>query len=298
MKQFIIITLIINSIFGYAQNYKTAFKAEICECLNTEIKTKRQMRNAFDACFNKTLPNYATQIDAAIQEENVTLKYQKGQQVRAEIKIEFLVGLVYSCDLYFNEIEAERQRQIAAFRSRTYPSDIEEWNQKVASHPTPFSYFQRAQTHFFLGNLKEAETDVLTSLKVNPNGSNGINTRKESFLLAWIYEEQSQYKKAINLYQNCYAGYFDIEVLVFRAMAHKNSGGKSALPIPEIGKLNQTTTNRSVELESSNNKKDRRRIKLDSKNTKIKQPIKQQDSKKTERKESLRELFKTKKRSN
>lgn len=304
MKYSITILIAINCMFGYAQEYKEKFKADICNCLDTEIEIRRQIRNAFDTCFNKNLPTYATIIDASLEEGTPVLKYQKGQLRRTELKFMFLHELVYSCDLYFQEIEAERQRQLAVGRSRTYPSDLEKLNQTVALHPHPKSYMQRARTHFYLGNLKEAEADVLKSLEVNPYGQQGLYTRKEKLFLAWILEEQKRYKEAVTLYNESYAGNFDIETPILKAIAHKKAGGKQATTMQIVTKpINNDAKETETELESNTSRQrrsravERRKIETTSRTETTNKAVttKKTESKPKAKNDDLRRLFKTKK---
>ena len=300
MRYLIIGCIIFNYTCGYTQAYKEKFKADICNCLSTEVESRRQIRNAFDACFNKNLPTYATLIDASVEEETPALKYQKGQLLRVELKRAFLSELVYSCDLYFQEIESERQRQLATGRSRTYASDLEKLNQAVAMQPLPQAYIQRAKTHFFLGNLKDAEADLRKSLEVNPYGQQGVYSRKEKLLLAWVLEEQKRYAEAVTLYEESYAGNFDFDVLMLRAVAHKKAGGTQTKALPSkpttTKPLDATSKERnniqSKERYRRRSRSDDKKTRNDSRssdNTQKTNKVKNTDS------ESLRDLFKTKK---
>jgi len=234
MKQIhIIFYLLLSLNFTYSQTYKSAFRADICQCVEDESLKRNLTPNAYKKCYTEILPTYANQIDAAIVEEDLSRKYYLGQLARKDLIVAFQYELIYSCAVYYDYLDRTRTREILIARERAKESDLESNNQKVAMSPNAYAYFHRAQLHFNLGNLKEAEADIHKSLEVNPNASNTQSTRHELLLLACVYEEQKQYTKAIALYDKIYMGDYDSQVATLRALADKKAGG-SMSSIPKV----------------------------------------------------------------
>lgn len=232
MKQIHIIFFLLLSLnFTYSQSYKSAFRAAICQCVEDESLKRNLTPNAYKKCYTEILPTYANQIDAAIVEEDLSRKYYLGQLARKDLIVAFQYELIYSCAVYYDYLNRTRTREILIARERAKESDLESNNQKVAMSPNAYAYFHRAQIHFNLGNLKEAEADIHKSLEVNPNASNTQSTRHELLLLACVYEEQNQYTKAIALYDKIYMGDYDSQVATLRALTDKKAGGSmSSIP--------------------------------------------------------------------
>lgn len=216
------------------QTYKSAFKSDICSCLEEESLKRELTENAYKKCFRETLPTYAAQIDAQIVEEDLNQKYYKGQLARKDLVVSMQYELIYSCEVYYNYLNDERISKKLIAREHAKESDLELYNQQVALTPNAMTYFMRAQLQFNLGNIKEAEADINRSLSVNPNKENTRSTRHELLLLAWIYEEQERFSEAVTLYDKIYFGDYDTQVARLRAMADKKGGGIAA-SIPNIG---------------------------------------------------------------
>lgn len=205
-----------------SQNYKEKFKADICNCFQHGLAENDKIsKQAYKKCFDKNLIKYAVFIDAEIEEENIRVKYRKGQLARQELRKKFKHELVYSCDVYFNSIEDERRRIKLQAQSVVYTSDIERLNQQIAMTPNSANYFKRGKVNFYLGNLKNAEADVRESLKLSkPYGS-----AMYSALLAWILEEQKRYSEAVAIYSEINTAYYNSEIEILKAVANKKAGG-------------------------------------------------------------------------
>ncbi|WP_152975509.1 tetratricopeptide repeat protein [Lacinutrix himadriensis] len=232
MKQIHLFLFFLLSVhFANSQNYKSAFRTDICSCIEEESLKRNLTPNAYKKCYTEILPKYANQIDAAIVEEDLNKKYYLGQVARKDLVLAFQYELIYSCDIYFEYLNRTRTSEILIARERAKESDLESKNQMVAMSPNAYAYFHRAQLHFDLGNLKEAEADIHKSFDVNPNASNIQSTRHELLLLAGVYEEQKQYTKAIALYDKIYMGDYDSQVATLRALVDKKAGGSmSSIP--------------------------------------------------------------------
>jgi len=211
-----------------AQSYKSGYRTDVCACLESESLKRSITENTLKACLRKVLPKYADKIDAQIDEPDVRKKFQKGQIARRDLLVAMSYELIYTCDVYFKHIEDQRRSAKLITRENTKESELERYNQMVALKPNAMSYYMRAQLHFNLGNIKEAEADLNKSLEVNPYKDNVKHTRHELFLLAWVYEEQEKYAEAVELYNKIYMGYYDQKVAKLRALADRKAGGTIA----------------------------------------------------------------------
>lgn len=216
-----------------SQSYKSAFRADMCECLTLESQKRKLTENAYKACFRETLPKYATQIDAQIVEEDVNKKYLLGQIARRDLILTMQSELVYSCTAYFEHLESEKLSKKLIAREQAKESDLEAQNQLVAMSPNTYSYFSRAQLHYNLGNFDKAEADLKSCYEANPNKENMMSRRHELLLMALVHEENKNYAQAIALYDLAYFGVQDSPVAILRAIADKNNGGTIA-NIPKI----------------------------------------------------------------
>lgn len=217
--------------YTYSQAYKSAFRADICQCLEAESLKRNLTPNAYKKCYTQTLPKYADQIDAAIVEKDLNKKYYLGQVARKDLIVAFQYELIYSCSTYYNYLDRKRTSEKLIARERANEKDLEAKNQMVALAPNTATYYHRAELQFKLGNIKEAEKDINKSLELNPNATNIRSTRHELLLLAWVYEEQKQYTKAVALYDKIYFGDQDSQVATLRALANKKAGGSmSSIP--------------------------------------------------------------------
>lgn len=271
------------------QAYKEGFKNDLCHCLEEESLKRKLTDNAYKVCFRQLLPKYATQIDAAIIEEDPSVKYYKGQVARKDLIIDLQYQLVYSCELYYQHLNAERLSKRLIAQEHAKAVDLELYNQQVALTPNALTYFMRAQVHFNLGHLKETEADIERSIAVNPNKANVKSTRHELLLLAWVYEEQERFSEAVSIYDTIYLGDFDSEVAILRALAHKKSGGTTYNKLEALStethnsdRINRRSLGgRSRETPKGNSESDKRNSKVSSETSR-----KKQDS------SSLRKLFK------
>jgi len=213
-----------------AQSYTAAFKSDICDCLPEQLETQRNVNRALERCFRKALPTYAAQIDTSINEENAIQRYQKGQKKRSDLMYAFMHEMVYSCDLYFETVEANRSRQLEQGQAATDEEDLVNRNELVAMQPNFGAYLERGRTNFYLGNLKEAENDLKESLRLYEEIVKNVNI-PAVYLLAWILEEQKQYSQAFQLLNKEYNNRPIYTTALFRAIAHRKSGGNSPIPI-------------------------------------------------------------------
>lgn len=225
-KYYIILCLIVVFVnLSNSQSYETKFKADMCACMEGEVVNARVLKTVLEKCFRQELTTYAVLIDAQIDEDNINLKYQKGQLARRELFKKFNYEMVYSCDFYFNTLVTGRQKAMEKKRLKTDSTDLEHANQRVAMSPNSSAYFKRAQTQFYLGNLKEAEIDIRESIRVHPYTDKEMYTIKEKLVLALILEEQKQYKEAIVIYNQAYEYTKDVDAAVLSAIANRKSGG-------------------------------------------------------------------------
>jgi len=246
---------------SYSQNYEEKFKTDICNCLQGKSHGRNTVTSLYQDCFRQKLTTYATLIDNSIQEEeNNHLKYLKGQQLRRALNTQFQYELVYSCDFYFELLENEKERKYAADRANTYQGDLVKINEQLAMHPHSQMYLQRAKMHFNLSNLKEAEEDVLQSIKTNPLSEENIAyTVKEKTLLAMILEKQKHYNKAAAIYKEIYGVLPNVEIAKLHAVVHKKSGA-STTNLTSQKTINNTSPNTRRTRNSSKEKSSTRSI--------------------------------------
>lgn len=256
----IYITILISCLgflFVNGQSYKNAFRADMCDCLETESLKRALTENTFKRCLRETLPKYATQIDAQIVEEDVDKKFYKGQLARKDLLVAMQSELIYTCDVYYKHIYFVRNSKKLIARENAKESELEKYNQMVALRPNAMAYFMRAKVHFKLGNIKETEADINKSLELNTDRENAKATRHELLLLAWVYEEQKRYTEAIALYDKVYFGDLDTQVAQLRALADKQAGG-SISNIPKAGQIEITKEQKASK---SNKRKSNKRTK-------------------------------------
>ncbi|WP_047547488.1 hypothetical protein [Psychroserpens sp. Hel_I_66] len=269
-----------------SQAYKSAFRTDMCDCLTLESQKRKLTENAYKACFRETLPTYAIQIDAQIVEEDINKKMLLGQLARKDLIVAMQSELVYTCKAYFEHLEREKLSKKLIVREQARESDLEKFNQLVAMSPNTYSYFNRAQLHYNLGNLAEAEADIKSCIETNPNKDNVKSRRHELLLMALIHEENKNYTEAIVLYDLAYFGELDAQVAILRAIADKNNGGTIA-NIPKRG------TDHPNPLDANkNNRRAQSKVRgrTTTKNTKSKAKIETR-TKKTDT-SSLKKLFK------
>tara|TARA_R110002111_G_scaffold234473_3_gene295561 strand:- start:3570 stop:4478 length:909 start_codon:yes stop_codon:yes gene_type:complete len=235
MKKYYIILCSIVVVVNLAnsQTYETKFKTDICACIEEEVVNAIVLKTVLEKCFRQELTTYAELIDAEIDEDNINLKYQKGQLARRELFKKFKYEMVYSCDFYFNTLVARRQKTLEKNRLKTDSTSLERLNQRVAMSPNSSSYFARAKTQFTLRNLKAAEKDIRESIRIHPSTDKDIYTIKEKLLLAVILEEQKQFKEAILIYNEAYETTKDADATVLSAIANRKSGGVNVVPISQ-----------------------------------------------------------------
>ncbi|MEM5566834.1 hypothetical protein WNY78_17060 [Psychroserpens sp. AS72] len=238
----VVISIVFFGNVATSQSYKSAFRADMCDCLTLESQKRKLTENAYKACFRETLPKYAIQIDAEIVEEDVNKKYLLGQVARRDLIVVMQSELVYACKAYFDHLEREKLSKKLIARERAKASDLETQNQLVAMSPNTYSYFSRAQLHYNLGSFDKAEADLNSCYEANPNKDNVMSRRHELLLMALIHEEHKNYAQAIALYDLAYFGIQDYEVAILRAIADKNNGGTIA-NIPKLidGKISATS---------------------------------------------------------
>lgn len=276
-----------------AQAYKSAFRADVCDCLTEESLKRTLTENAFKRCLREALPKYAAQIDAQIVEPDTDKKFYKGQLARKELLVAMQYELIYSCDVYFKHLDYQRTSKKLIARENVKESDLEKYNQMVALTPNAMAYFMRAQVQFKLGNIKATEADINKSLEVNPNKENTKATRHELLLLAFVYEEQKKFADAVTLYDKIYLGDFDVEAARLRALADKKSGGTLA-NIPKVSQAEIKNDNKTTSRRRSTQRQESSRgIETKStKTTKSRSKTIKPKAKKKKDTTSLRKLFK------
>lgn len=212
---------------AWTQNFETNFKNDICASFEEEFSKVRRSQMAFNNCFKKALPGYAALIDGAINEEDPSVKYRKGQEARKALKQKFQVELVYSCDIYYAAKLEERKKVMAKGIMEVSMADIPKLNELVAMYPISMNYAKRGATHLFLGNLKLAESDLRESININPKKDRFSKISKQTALLALVMEEQNKLGEAKALYAEIYEKTKGIDAAIFQALVNKRLGGTS-----------------------------------------------------------------------
>ncbi|MCA0131931.1 hypothetical protein [Winogradskyella alexanderae] len=235
-----------------AQDYNDQFKNDICDCLEDKFYKLKRASSAYDKCFQEKLPVYASLIDAEINEENTKVKFSKGQLARRELKKRYQIELMYSCDLYYRAKEEEYRKKMAKGVTEVSFADLKSLNEMVAMYPKAISYMFRAKTHFYLGNLKQAEADIIESYKIDTGRLNSLEEKQRKVLYALILQEQRRYAEAGKLYDEIYETSKDIEAAIYRAMVNRLNGDDP--PIKTSSLNNKNSQMKSAKTNGSNNK--------------------------------------------
>ena len=245
MKKHAILVMVLSTMyFTNAQNFENNFKADICESFQEEFSKVRNSKIAFNNSFKKELTKYASIIDGAIQEDDVNKKFVKGQAARNELKLKFQVDLVYDCEFYYRAKLEERKKVMAKGIIGVSMTDLKNLNEMVAMYPKAMSYMMRAKTHFHLGNLKEAESDILESFNLDIDRLNSIEEKQQKALYAIILQEQGRYTEASKRYGEIYETYNDLDAAIYQAMVNRLNG--SGPPIKTATLNNKTSQMNSL----------------------------------------------------
>lgn len=210
-----------------SQSFENNFKNDICVSFEEEFSKVRNTQIAFKNCFVKALPAYAEIIDGAINEENQSEKFKKGQEAREALKQKFQVELIYSCDFYYLVKLEERNKLMARGVIGVSLADVPKLNELVAMYPKAMNYAKRGAVHLFLGNLKLAESDLRESISRNSDNQRFSSVSKQTALLALVMEEQNRLNEAKALYAQIYENTKDIEAAMFQALVNRRSGSKT-----------------------------------------------------------------------
>ncbi|KJD33630.1 hypothetical protein PK35_07295 [Tamlana nanhaiensis] len=226
IKPLFSITILFISFVVNSQDYAENFKGDICQCMQEKGVNLKTIDNVYEDCFNASLVSYASLIDSEFNDENVTVKFSKGQVKRRELKAQFKYELIYNCDIYFSTINRGIELVKEKARLTSDASQLQKQNEYVAMHPSYISYFQRAQLHYRLDDLENAKKDLFKSIELDYSGKNDKGARDQKLLLAQIYEDQKQFNKAIEIYDKLFLNVYDHKVGLLKAIAVKKSGGK------------------------------------------------------------------------
>ncbi|MEP3838862.1 MAG: tetratricopeptide repeat protein [Algibacter sp.] len=226
MKQFIFLMILLWGLNSYSQNYESNYKTDICACIEAEQNTRQLADNIYNACFAKHMITYADLIDSQINEADKTKKFITGQQVRRDLNQKFKYELANVCDAYVDIIESKKRHLLQEIRTKKIDSSrIDQLNQTVAMVPNYYSYFNRGQYYYYIGDLNKAERDVKKSIEDNPLNQNGISTPQESLLLALIYEEQKKYSEAIAIYNAINTKAINPSIELLKTIVYRKSNG-------------------------------------------------------------------------
>ncbi len=219
----IIVLLALNVTAG--QDFKAAMRDDICECLEKQNLKKQLSERSYDPCFREILPTYAAQIEATIIGENLNRRIQLGQRAKLDLLMAMESEIIYTCDVYFEFLESEKQRKILIARELADPKRLSYFDQKIAMTPLPRNYLERAQFYFQLNNLEAAETDALHAIEINPIKNDNRLIWTELMLLASIYEEIEQYHKALVVIDSIPVIQYDRQTSKLRALIDRKAGG-------------------------------------------------------------------------
>lgn len=222
-----LILLLSFSIVMHSQDFKKAMMNDICDCLE---QSENQQSN-FQACYKKSLTNYAEMLDSRIVAENADQKFAKGQVARQKLLYDITADLVNICDYYFIAVESLRAQIVNRIKKGASVEQLQKAKEAVAQYPAASMYAARGVAYFGLEKYDMAEEDLNKSLELQPD--NNLYAEKQ---LALLLEDKGNYNAALNLLAKMKRNDFDYENDLTQNIIRRKMNGSAPL-LPEKNKL-------------------------------------------------------------
>lgn len=210
-------TLVLLSLFCtytlYSQDFKEKFGQDICKCLGE----KDSDINNLKTCFVENLEDYQSDIEALIDKESDLSEHEQGQILGNQIFNDMQADLIHNCDAYYNYFQELREKTLLDKKEISSESMIDSLSIEIAKNKTLELLWKRGNTYFALGQLPKAKADYKECLKMDSNHL------QSTMFLAWTYEREEKYSKAIKLYTELYDKTQKPEFNVLLELAKRNS---------------------------------------------------------------------------
>lgn len=205
------------SSYSYAQDFKEKIKVDVCKCLGqAESPTINTLQN----CLGVSLAQYEEEFKKLIDTTSSLSEYEQGRIIGRKLFTEMQADLIHSCDAYYEFWAGQRKamlQEISGVRNQKFIDSISPIIQK---NQTPDLLWERGLAYFAAGKIDLAKKDFEAALAINPNHF------QSKFFLAWTFEKNKEYAKAISLYEELKSITQKNEFAVFVEMAKRQSKSK------------------------------------------------------------------------
>ena len=217
MKKAFLITLLSTSLIATAQEFKTEFRKDLCDCFTRSSDNEA----GIDECFELNTTKYDADFEKMIDPDSDIPPYEQGIILGQNLFFDSQEYLVSNCDAYYEFFNGVREASFQEMKEAFDQTILTNLTIKISEEPTADLLWSRGNLYFALEAYDRAMTDFDTAIAMNPSYA------QANFSKAWILERQGNYKEAITLYEKAMEVTGIKEMSVFIALAKRNAIEKS-----------------------------------------------------------------------
>ncbi|GAB5399899.1 MAG: hypothetical protein Aureis2KO_14840 [Aureisphaera sp.] len=201
MRNALTIMALVLSHIIIGQTIQEKIETEVCKCFVEQEPRFNETNNldVLDICFDKPFVKLESEIEAAIAKEIDTTAsnaYELGMEYGRKLFNDMQEGLVYNCDSYYNVMQGLRALMHKNMRRDITEQKLDSLSQLVSNAPKDDNLlWERGAHNLALDNIEAAKSDFKQCLEINPDNL------VAKFFLGWSYDLNSEYEKAIPLYE-------------------------------------------------------------------------------------------------
>jgi hypothetical protein len=189
-----------------AQNYKQAFKNDICDCLSQKEMSIRQYLGEYQRCYVERLPNHVGKIEASLPDTTARVRLSMSSKIKQDLRLSLQAELAGSCQRIIDLYAKKQSDNLDAIRKKADSSAFARANQKVALSPNVNNLLARAMVYLGQDKIELANQDVQGALELNPR------SRYAQIVQVLLLEQKKQYSEAIQVLQKMSKGKYDRDV--------------------------------------------------------------------------------------
>ncbi|GER59052.1 hypothetical protein ULMA_11600 [Patiriisocius marinus] len=213
MKHILSIAIFATSLIGNAQDFKTEFRKDLCDCF-TESGDDEM---GIDECFELNTTKYDEAFEKLIDPESDVSPYEQGIAIGQDLFYESQDYLVANCDAYYKYFNALREESFLEMKDAFDQNILSNLTIEISEEPSADLLWSRGNMYFAIESYDRALEDFENAIALDPSYA------QANFSKGWIFERQGKYTEAIQLYEEALEETGIREMKVFIALAKRNA---------------------------------------------------------------------------
>lgn len=200
--------LVSQDIDSEIQKLSNKIAPEFCGCL--EEFDILQFEEKFGNCFGMNLQKHEKEMNQLFSNDTTIVAEEKNDRLIQDLLMGMQEKLFNECPVYYNFIANIKSDAIKKVRAADTNKKLDSLNNLSELEPNDNYYYLKASMLFADKEYENAKMEITKGLNLSGN------EERFKVLLAWIYEEQNEIQKAIDIYNDLYTDSGKIELMLLR----------------------------------------------------------------------------------